>query len=166
MIWALRVTLSGLTLCGVAYVEGLRVNHSGSMPRGLWRESAATGIFKAGDVVLVCPPLTDRQKIYFGPGLCSSRTQPMLKPVAAVGGDVVAVTAGGISVNGDPVKNSMPIHVDGSGRLLEAYPAGTYTVTAEQVWLLAPSPYSFDSRYLGPVSTTSIKGRASPVLVW
>jgi conjugative transfer signal peptidase TraF len=166
MTWLLRITLSVLALCSVAYVYGLRLNHSDSMPRGIWRESGAAGVYKTGDVVLACPSLTDRQKVYFGPGHCPSRMEPMLKPVAAVAGDMVEVSADGILVNGAPVKNSLPMRVDGAGRRLEAYPTGIYAVTEKQVWLLAPLPHSFDSRYLGPISTAYIKGRARPVLVW
>ena len=78
----------------------------------------------------------------------------------------VTVSPDGITVNGMPVTNSAPLAIDGAGRPLQAYPAGTYTVAAGQVWLLAPLRYSFDSRYLGPVPVSAIQGAAKPVLVW
>ena len=136
------------------------------MPMGIWWETSAASVPKAGDVVVVCPQLTDRQKVYLDPGHCPSHREPVLKPVAAVAGDVVSVSSAGITVNGMPVTNSAPLAVDGAGRPLQAYPAGTYTVAAGQMWLVAPLPYSFDSRYLGPLPVSAIEGTAKPVLVW
>ena len=162
----LAVTLLTILFCRAAYIAGFRVNHSQSMPLGLWRQTAGARGFKTGDVVVVCPPLTDRQGVYLDPGYCPSRKEPMLKHVAAVAGDDVLVARDGITVNGRRVKQTAPFPVDGAGRALEAYPVGRYTVPADQVWLLAPLPRSFDSRYIGPVSTSDIKGLASPVLVW
>lgn len=165
----LLATSALAALYGVAYACDLHLNTSKSMPLGIWHETSAK-TYDRGDVVLVCPPLTDRQKVYLNPdpypGGCPSGMEPMVKPIAAVAGDVVTLSARGVTVNGNHIPFTAPMPKDGAGRPLQAYPAGTYTVAPGQVWLLVTLPYSFDSRYLGPISTDTIKGRASPVLTW
>jgi conjugative transfer signal peptidase TraF len=151
---------------GAGSVVGLRVNASQSMPRGLWLVWKTPGIpYHVGDVVTACPPLDGWQRRYVYSGSCPTQLEPMLKPIVAVEGDRVTVSADGISVNGATIVDSFPLNLDGSGRLLVSYPEGNYTVRPGQVWLVVPLGYSFDSRYFGPVSTADIQGRAKPVWV-
>jgi type IV secretory pathway protease TraF len=45
-------------------------------------------------------------------------------------------------------------------------PAGTYRVESGQLWLLSGhDPRSFDSRYFGPISVSSVQAVARPVWV-
>jgi conjugative transfer signal peptidase TraF len=148
-----------------AYAAGLRVNHTPSMPMGLWIDRPG-GPYRAGDIVTACPALTESQKVYLHPGNCPSGMEPVLKPVAASEGDLVAVTPSGIRVNGIELPNTAPLDHDGRGRPIAAYSSGVYQVKPGQVWLLVPHPDSFDSRYFGPVSSADVIARAIPVLTW
>jgi conjugative transfer signal peptidase TraF len=160
------VAMVSLMTFGASSVVGLRVNASRSMPRGLWLEWKAPGIpYHVGDVVVVCPPLEGWQRNYVSAGNCPTHLEPMLKPIAAVEGDQVTVSPDGVSVNGTLISDSFPLNLDGSGRLMQPYPKGAYTVQPGQVWFVVPLWYSFDSRYFGPVSTADIQGRAKPVWV-
>jgi conjugative transfer signal peptidase TraF len=156
----------GVVVAAVTW-SGLRVNLSPSMPEGIWLERTdPTHVYQAGDVVVVCPPLNDQQKVYVKPGNCPSGREPMVKRIVAATGDVVTMSEFGIDVNGNPLSESAPMPFDGAGRPLQAYPAGTYKVEVGQVWLIAPRPFSFDSRYLGPVAISNIEGIAIPVIEW
>jgi conjugative transfer signal peptidase TraF len=160
------VAMVALMTFGASSVVGLRVNASQSMPRGIWLEWQAPGIpYHVGDIVVACPALDGWQRRYVPAGNCPSGLEPVLKPIVAVAGDHVTVSADGISINGATIVDSFPLNLDGSGRLLLPYPDGTYTVQPGQVWLVVPLGYSFDSRYFGPVSTADIQGRARPVWV-
>jgi conjugative transfer signal peptidase TraF len=141
------------------------------MPRGIWRvEVAGTGI-ERGEVVSVCPPDTPAIREaagrgYIPAGACPGGREPLIKPVAAIPGDLVTVTAHGIAVNGKPVGNSGPLEEDSAGRPLRPIPAGVYRVPAGAVWLLSGhDPRSFDSRYFGAVPATNIQGIARPIWV-
>ena len=90
----------------------------------------------------------------------------LFEAVAAVAGDVVTVTAGGIRVNGEPLANSAPFRNDTEGRPMTAFPAGEYAVDAGMVWVVAGhDPRSYDSRYFGPVATAAITGTARALLI-
>ena len=83
----------------------------------------------------------------------------LAKQVVAIGGDVVDVSADGVSVNGGP--RFAPINPDALVKLGVgmADVSRRYALTDDEVFLYAPSPRSFDSRYYGPVKTTSIAGK-------
>lgn len=161
------VTMGALA---VGEAAGLRVNATASMPRGLWQVRAGAPV-RRGDIVAICPP--DRADIreaagrgYIPPGRCPGGCEPLIKPVAALGGDVVTVTAGGIIVNGDPVANTRPLTRDEAGRTLHPFPAGTYRVPHRELWLLAGhDPRSFDSRYFGAAPRANVIGVARPLWV-
>jgi len=64
---------------------------------------------------------------YIPAGACPGGHEPLVKPVAAVAGDRVTVTALGIAVNGEPIAQSAPLDEDSAGRPLRPVPAGAYT---------------------------------------
>ena len=110
---------------------GLRINTSPSLPMGLyittadaWRESGR-----------VLPGGTVRKlsivRGYRDPGTCRDGAAPLLKPVVAKSGDVVELSARGISVNGALLPNTAPLSKDTKGRPLEAWPFGRYVVARE-----------------------------------
>ncbi|MGF7213164.1 conjugative transfer signal peptidase TraF [Skermanella aerolata] len=149
--------------------RNLRLNLSASMPYGLWwvSDSAAP---RRGDYVTLCllgePGRIALTRGYIGHGGCPDEAEPLLKPVAAVAGDLVTVTAGGIRVNGEPLANSAPFRNDTEGRPMTAFPAGEYAVDAGMVWVVAGhDPRSYDSRYFGPVATAAITGTARALLI-
>lgn len=89
----------------------------------------------------------------------------MLKPVAAVEGDCVAISAQGIAVNGVLIPNSRALTIDTMGRPLKPMENGFYTVKPGTIWLISSHDHSFDSRYFGPLPSANILGLAKPVLL-
>ncbi len=154
-----------------ANVAGVRVNTTASMPRGVWRVTSSDAPLRRGEIVTVCPPNTQpvrqgAQRGYIPAGSCPGGYEPLVKPIAATAGDVVAVSAQGVMVNGQPVQGTAQLAQDSAGRPLRPFPAGAYPVAAGEVWLLSGhDPRSFDSRYFGPVPAANVRGEARPVWV-
>ncbi|MDA8249226.1 MAG: conjugative transfer signal peptidase TraF [Rhodospirillales bacterium] len=168
-VCAIGAWLAGTLL--TARLAGLRVNETASMPRGLWRVIAADTPLRRGEIVAVCPPetATIREAVvrgYLPAGACPGGTEPLLKPVAAIAGDVVTVMQTGVAVDGRPVENTAPLVRDSAGRMLTPMPAGVYPVARGEVWLLSGhDPRSFDSRYFGPLPVANVQGVARPIWV-
>jgi conjugative transfer signal peptidase TraF len=167
MILTGAVTMGALAAGDAA---GLRLNTTGSMPRGLWRVRAGQPV-ERGEVVVICPP--NRADIrqaarrgYIPAGPCPGGYEPLIKPVAALAGDVVTVTPKGVVVDGSPEANTTPLTHDATGRTLHAFPGGSYRVPHGELWLVSGhDPRSFDSRYFGAVPATNIIGVARPLWV-
>lgn len=147
---------------------GLRINLTSSLPVGVY---IATGHGPArGRIAEFCPsggsePESVRYRSF---GLaCHDRAVPLLKPVVAIAGDVVTVSAAGLSVNGRPLPNTAPLTEDSHGRPLRPWTPGTYVVPPGAV-VLASSyhPGSYDSRYLGLVPTRDIMRMVRPLWVY
>ena len=162
--------LIGGTLAS-ARIAGLRLNQTPSMPRGVWRVSRIAGPLDRGQIVTVCPPDIKAVRLgaergYVPQGDCPGGYEALVKPIAAVQGDLVEVAAAGVRVNGRQVDGSAQLDQDSAGRPLRAYPAGAYQVAPGEVWLLSGhDPRSFDSRYFGPVAVENVQGTARPVWV-
>jgi conjugative transfer signal peptidase TraF len=159
---AIGVAVAVFQLSGVF---GLRINTSPSLPMGLYIITAEAG----ADLVEFCPmePFATLSIVrgYRDPGACSDGAAPLLKPVIASAGDVVEVSARGISVNGALLPNTAPLTRDTKGRHLEAWPSGRYVVDPGTIWVASSyHPRSFDSRYFGPLSTAAIRYRLKPFL--
>ena len=168
---ALLAVAGLLVTLEVGFTEGLRLNTTASMPVGVWRLAPLipTQVTR-GAIVTVCLP--DLPVVHQGvargyirAGSCPSGIEPVVKPIAAIGGDVVTVGRSGISVNGLAMRGTAQLPRDAGGRTLHGVPAGVYTVEPEHVWLLAPrNRRSFDSRYFGEVPVSSIQAAAR--LLW
>ena len=163
-LWALA---AGLWLgVPLAHDAGWRINYSPSMPIGVWRLHPVAEPFQREQIVSICPPdgavVRDaRRRGYIGKGDCPGGYEPLLKPVAAIPGDVVTVDADGIAVNGRSLTNSAALTVDGRERAIQSLARGTYTVSPGELWLISTfHPASFDSRYFGPVSGALARGIA------
>jgi conjugative transfer signal peptidase TraF len=160
-----------LVAIAVAASVGLCVNTTASMPRGLWRVVPTQAPVARGVVVGLCPPDSSvfrqaARRGYIASGVCPGGYERLLKPVAAVAGDTVSVTAAAIAVNSIPVADTVALARDSAGRPLQPVPPGLYQVRAGEVWLLSGhDPRSFDSRYFGPVPAANIKGVARPLWV-
>ncbi len=154
-----------------ANAAGLRVNATPSMPLGLWRMAPDHAPLRRGDVVVVCLPDTAPVRVatergYIPSGNCAGGFEPLVKPIAATAGDVVAVSAAGVAVNGQAVLGIAQLVQDSAGRPLRRVPAGAYPVAPGEVWLLSGhDPRSFDSRYFGPVPAANVQGIARPLWV-
>ena len=171
-----------LTACGAtgalvvatlasADVAGLRFNDTPSMPLGLWRVMEAKAPLRRGEIVTFCPPDTTTFRLgmargYIPAGSCPGGFEPLVKPIAATAGDIVAVSGSGVLVNGQPIRGTAQLTQDSAGRPLLPFQTGTYTVAPGQVWLVSGhDPRSFDSRYYGPVPVENVQGVARPVWV-
>jgi conjugative transfer signal peptidase TraF len=158
LVWAIALLLwSAVRIGGGA---GLSINVTPSMPIGLWIVRPLTVEPARDMIVAICAegglPTEELRS-------CPGDHPPLLKPVAAIPGDHVSVSEGGISVNGKSFNNSRALPVAG----VPAMPLGHYTVADGEVWVIATGhPRSYDSRYLGPLPISNIRGRASRMLVW
>lgn len=135
---------------------GLRLNFSASLPRGLYREA------ETGRLAEFCQPGAGE---YVMRGRCPSGAAPLLKPIIATEGQTVLLSRDGISVDGQPLRNTAPKLVDRNGRVLRHYPFGRYVVARGEVWVASTHhPGSFDSRYFGPIGEAEIRRRLKPVV--
>ena len=173
--WSVTLCTTGasvLVALAVAQQSGLRVNATPSMPIGLWELTGTHTLPRRNDIVTVCLPdgaavRQARRRSYIAPGSCSDGAEPLVKPVAAVGGDQVSVSASGISVNTTPIAGTTPLARDEAGRMLHPVPLGSYRVVPDEVWLLSGhDPRSFDSRYFGAVPVANVLGIARPLWVF
>jgi conjugative transfer signal peptidase TraF len=160
--WAFRLG-SPLAVLLAAWGAGLRVNLTGSLPVGLYR--VVPGPVERGTLVLVCLPPTvaafARARGYVPRGgTCPGGILPVGKLVVAIPGDTVRVTQRGLVVNGMPVPNSQPRPLDRHYRLLPQLARVSYLVAPDSLWVVSPySPWSFDSRYFGPIAGNAVRAR-------
>lgn len=161
------------------YRSGLLVNHTTSLPVGLYRVTRLTTAERVaaaagrlapprGTVVVWCLPdhvaAVGRRRGYLLRGPCPGDVEPVLKHVAAVPGDTVVVDAVGLAVAGRRLANSRALARDARGRPTNPVPPGRYAVTPGTVWLWSPhTPRSFDSRYYGAVTASGWLGVAQPL---
>ena len=88
----------------------------------------------------------------------------MLKLVIALAGDVVEIGPEAVTVNGQRLPRSSTATSDSLGRELLHVAWGRYVVGAEELWLVSTRvPNSWDSRYLGPISTAQVWSVARPL---
>src|SRR5207302_6958602 len=157
----------GVTSAAAGLRLGVGLNLSRSEPRGIYRSVADTP--DRGGLVVVCLPAPiagfGRARGYLGPGDCPGSTQPVLKRVGAVAGDVVQVGSETVAVN-DVRLATRPIEaLDSAARPLQHVAFGSYVVAAGELWLFgSPGARSWDSRHFGPVPAASVRGVARPVL--
>ncbi len=169
-----KMTILSLTLVGllidIGYTVAVRSLHlyfnwSDSIPIGFYRSKPVTRITR-GMLVITCYPdavaTLARARHYFRPGECDGLA-PLIKLIAAVPGDRVNVGPTSVAVNGIPLPNSKPLARDSLLRPMTRYPIGSYIIAPGTVWLEAPNPRSWDSRYYGPISTSYFRAEAFPV---
>ena len=168
----LRVTvacLASATLAlGVGWAAGVRLNLTGSIPAGLYRESApAPGALHRGTIVLVCLPIDvaefARARAYLPRGSCPGRAMPVGKFVIATVGDTVTLCDSGIRINGALLARSLPLLQDRSRRPLPKLARGRYIVARGMIWLGSRSDEGFDSRYFGAVPSRSVIATLTPL---
>lgn len=155
----------------LAHLMGIIVNVTPSLPMGLWREHPFRGALRRGVVVTICPknlPVFREalKRGYLFKGDCPSGVAPLLKPVEAVAGDTVTISARSVSINGVALQHCRIFAADSHHRPLPRIAPGVYRVQPGEVWLISTfNPYSFDSRYFGPVPIQWIRGTATPLWV-
>ena len=166
---ALRTTLF---LCAAFFLAhttfqffGIRINITSSLPRGFYIVSASP----SANLVEFCPTgaaaRISLERGYRTPsGRCPDGGSPLLKPIAAISGDRVEVTGNGIQVNGKLIPNSAAHVKYHRGLALKPWPDGQYVVPAGSIWVVSGfNPWSFDSRYFGPIPCSLVRHRLRPL---
>ena len=168
--WFALGCLAGVTGVWAICAIGLRVNGTDSEPIGIyWAISKPPA---RGHFVFALPPPKPifklaKERGYLAAGPSPAGTCAVIKEIAAVGGDRVTIGAEGVRVNGLLLKNSAPRPADDAGRPLQPYYLNDYTLGADELLLMsAYSQASFDARYFGPLSRTTIQSVIVPVLTW
>lgn len=166
-LWYLGVVLAtSAGVVGAVRALGLRIQHTPSLPVGLYRTVAGTP--DPGSVALWCLPraiaVLGRERGYLAAGACDGKSEPVGKIVLAVAGDTIRYSAGGIVLNGCAVPNTRPLPRDSRGRRLAHVPFGTYVLRVGEAWIWSPfSLASYDSRYFGPIPLSGFVSRVTPV---
>jgi conjugative transfer signal peptidase TraF len=147
---------------------GYRLNMTPSYPLGLWRIEVMQRVPNVGDVVFICPPEVSAFELalkrgYLPRGLCVGGTGPLIKTVAALAGQDIAID-GRVHIDGRLLDHSELRAVDAEGRALAAFTGGV--VPTGDVFLHSRFPGSYDSRYFGPVPVAGILGLARPILTF
>jgi conjugative transfer signal peptidase TraF len=163
----LSVLLMSLALgVWLVHANGFRFQHTGSLPRGIYRTVQGEPV--RGAIGMWClPPRVAtwaRGREYLLQGSCPGGAEPIGKVVLGVSGDTIGLTAAGLTVNRQPVPNSQPRLYDSRGRPLAPVSYGIYVLQEGEVWLGSPyTPLSFDSRYFGPVPQSDLVSLVIPV---
>jgi conjugative transfer signal peptidase TraF len=144
----------------------LWVNPSISAPRGVYWLTPAQRV-DVGDFVLVCVPAAAErlgvQRGYLQPGKCPGGAAPEMKHVAAIAGDVVAIGASGVSVDGRVLPHSRTLARDTDGRVLTRWNAPTHRLRGNEIWLYSDVALGYDSRYFGPAPARAVLGALHPL---
>ena len=136
-------------------------NPSASAPLGFYRVHPDEPISK-GDLVLAHLPEAAAR-------LAANRgylplSVPVVKRVAALAGDLVCADSGIVVLNDRVAADTLLI--DREGRPLPAW-HGCRVLTPDEVFLLTEDvPASFDGRYFGPISSSSVIGKLVPLWTW
>ena len=137
-------------------------NASGSAPLGFYLlEDRLPG---RGEMGVIKPPPAIEVMLVASGILPSSVL--LVKQIAAIGGDEVCRSdepIGTISINGKVIAETF--EKDRDGLPLPVW-NGCMKLVEREFFLLQPHPYSFDSRYFGPVLRCDILGTARPIWTW
>lgn len=160
--------LFALLLGAAAIAAGLRYNGTRSYPVGLYLACHKSP--QRGDLVLVNLPSLPIFQLARERGYLNVAYSPVgriLKRIVAADTDIISISAAGVEVNGALLTNSIPLPHDGSGRPLHFYPLRDYILGPSEVLLMSDyNPASFDSRYFGVLTTTTIDSVVRPLLTF
>ena len=141
-------------------VPKLLWNVTASVPTGLYRLRSIEGLH-VGDIVAVRLPIATARFLAQRGSLPLG--VPLLKPVAAVGGQTVCRTGLRITIDGATV--AVAKTADDRGRPLPVW-QGCQRLSVGQVFVMNPAvPTSLDSRYFGALPLSSVLGSADPLWV-
>ena len=142
-----------------AHAPWLIYNATGSAPLGFYRVDYRAA--SRGDMAVIRPSATVANLLATR-GLLPLGV-PLLKHVVAVSGDEVCRSNGVVFVNGEVIAEALDRGSDG---LPLPFWEGCVRLFEGQFFVIQPYPYSFDSRYFGPVSECQIVGIAHPLWTW
>ena len=162
------VAASGATAVAARALE-LRINTTASMPIGLYRELPLR--VARGAWVIFClpeePARLGRERAYLRRGSCPDGSQELMKEIAALPGDRVALSQVGLIVNGHSIAETALRAVDRGRRTLPHAPFGEGYVAPGELWVLGlDHRVSWDSRYFGPVPLDHVRTAAIPILTF
>jgi conjugative transfer signal peptidase TraF len=143
-----------LVLAAVVSTRWVRVNVSPSTPLGLYRLAAVAPPLAHGTLVVLPVPPAVR--------FWHSAWLPLLKPIAALPGDLVCTSDAGLWIEGQAYG---PVYPEAGGAPLPRL-QGCVRVPAGAVFLASPAPRSLDGRYFGMTPVSTITARAMPLLTW
>lgn len=133
-------------------------NASASAPVGLYRIAPGAVPARGG---LVLARLAEPWRSLAAARHYLPRNVPLLKRVAARGGDRVCAWGPRLTVNGRPV--AVRRRRDARGRTMPRW-TGCRTLAPSEILLLIAAPDSFDGRYFGPTPRGDVIGAAR--LIW
>lgn len=161
---------SGFLILGsIAYLLGVRVNTTKSIPVGFYWLTDAP--FEKGAYVIFCPPMNNifdeaRKRGYFSAGFCPGGYGYLMKKILAAKKDTVKISDDGVRVNGVLVAFSKPLIADKGGRPLPKYRT-EITLSDSELFLMGDvNKNSFDGRYFGSINRSLIKGVIHPIYTW
>ncbi|MCW0001887.1 conjugative transfer signal peptidase TraF [Pararhizobium sp. YC-54] len=155
-------------LAAIGIIGGIRLNLTPSEPLGIWRIEPVSRDLLVGDLVFICPPATPQfQKAwlrgYLRRGLCAGGFAPLIKTVAALPGQSIAI-GDTVRIDGAVLSASRVSKSDGQGRPMIPYSGGI--VPPGHMFLHSSFASSYDSRYFGPVPDSGLLGLARPILTF
>lgn len=157
-----------MTICFAVLVVGASVPFS-PVPKLIWNASASVPIglyvvrpadaLHIGELVVVTPP--EAVASFLAERGYLARGVPLLKRVLALPGQTICRTGRTITVDGMNLGDALDR--DRLGRVLPDW-QGCRIVADSEVFLMNwQSTYSFDGRYFGPLSASTVVGRAVPL---
>lgn len=170
-----RIVLAGLTACGfaalawaafVSPLPRLTYNPSDSVAVGWYRiepfdpRTASLPRALSVDSIVLVPLPAEAAALAAQRGYLPTRV-PLLKRVGAVAPQHVCIVAGQVRIDGVP--SAAVLAADRLGRPLPSWPQCRRLAPGELFLLSVTNPASFDSRYFGPVSASTVIGVAHPV---
>ena len=162
--WPAVAGMIAASAIGTAWATGWRFNTTPSEPLGLYRLTPVTAqtVIHRGDLISFCPPVTLYPFMVHGG--CPNVGAPFLKTVVGVPGDVVDVSAAGVSVNGRLLPHSKVIVRPKAwpGLTLPA-DFGTHRLADGEYWTFGSGDpkVSFDSRNWGVVQRDRVIARSA-----
>ncbi|MDR7945160.1 S26 family signal peptidase [Achromobacter aegrifaciens] len=170
-----RIVLAGLTACGLAALAWaafvsplprLTYNPSDSVAVGWYRiepfdpRTASLPRPLSVDSIVLVPLPAEAAALAAQRGYLPTRVL-LLKRVGAAAPQHVCIVAGQVRIDGVP--SAAVLAADRLGRPLPSWPQCRRLAPGELFLLSETNPASFDSRYFGPVSASTVIGVAHPV---
>lgn len=160
--WRIAIAVAGIAALALPMIvkplPRLVWNATPSSPTGLYLVAPGTAAARGETVAAWLPTaarwLADRRRYV-------PAAVPVIKSVAAVGGDRVCADGALLTINGRVAASRLA--TDRRGRPLPRW-AGCTTLGDDAILLLAAAPNSFDGRYFGVMSRRQLIGTAR--LIW
>ena len=170
-----RLVLAGLSACGLAALAWASFVHP--LPRLTYNpsDSVAVGWYRVDPLdrrtdprqsplsmnsIVLVPLPAKVAALASQRGYLPTRV-PLLKRVGAIAPQEVCIAGGIVRIDGVP--SATVLRVDRLGRSLPSWQQCRRLAPGELFLLSVTNPASFDSRYFGPVSASTVIGVAHPV---